>query len=363
MPVSRLTAEGLSELVAGHYGVAEVRLLSLIARHLEAGADAPRWAETKLAELQVFRKRAARIVTEATAAAVGEATTAVQAAYLRGAAAGQGEVDRAGITVDDPPAQAERAVEALVRAQVGLLEDIGPRVLRQAEDAYRDAVVRASSGTLTGATTRLQDAQYALDDLGSRGLSGFTDKAGRRWGLQSYVEMATRSTTAQAAVVGHLDRLDQAGISLVVVSESSRECELCRPWEGKVLSRGPLDVLQTNAVTGKLERVKVDGTVAEATGAGLFHPNCTHNLSGYIHGATRVDAAVSNPEGYAEKVEQRRLERKVREWKRRQAAALTPEAKRKADAKVREWQAAVKAHTDATGLPRKRNRESLTAAR
>lgn len=364
MPVSRRTAEGLAEDVAAVYARAEVRLLALIGRHLEAGHDAPDWAEAKLAELQLFRRRAGAVMEAATAEAVGELSRAAQAAYLRGAAAGEAELSRLpGDTTDLPPRHAERAVEAMVAATKDRFEDMPLQVVRQAADAYRDAVLRAAGGTLTGAATRLQDAQQVLDDLARRGLSGFTDTAGRRWSLTSYAEMATRSTTAQAAVTGHMDRLEDAGIPLFVVSDSSRECERCRPWEGKVLARGPVSAMQRNAITGAMERVQVDGTVAEATAAGLFHPNCTHNLSGYIHGATKLDRATGNPKGYAERQEQRRLERGVREWKRREAVALTPEAKVRASAKVREWQGMVKAHTDRTGLPRKRNRESLTAAR
>lgn len=362
MPVSRQTSEGLAPEVAAHYARAEVRLLRMVARHLEAGTGAPDWAEAKLAELQLFRRRADKLMAETTERAVGELRTATQTAYLRGAAAGEGELLAAGRAVDLPPAQAERAVEALARAQADQLEAIGPQVVRQTSDAYREAVVRASSGTLSGAATRRQDAQAALDDLARKGVTGFTDARGRQWGLEAYVDMATRTTTAQAAVTGHMDRLEQGGINLYLVSTSSRECETCRPWEGLVLSRGPVDSLVQNVVTGELERVRVDGTVAEATRAGLFHPNCTHNLSGYLHGASKAGQAEGNPKGYAEKQEQRRLERGVREWKRREAVAITPEAKRKAQAKVRTWQGKLREHTAATGLPRKRYRESFDTA-
>jgi len=359
MPVSRLTTEGLADDVAAVYGRAEVRLLELMAKHLQAGADSPAWAEAKLQELQMFRKRASKIMRETTQQAVGAVEDVTVTAYLRGTAAGQGDAALAGIRVDKPPRQAERAVEALVRAQAGQLESVGLLVVRGADDTYRQAVARAAGGTLTGAATRLLDAQVALDDLARRGVTGFTDKAGRRWGLESYVDMATRTTTAQAAVAGHLDRLEDAGMHLVIVSNSSRECDLCRPWEGKVLSWGPVDVVQTNARTGVLEVVPVDGTVQEAISAGLMHPNCTHNLSGYVHGATRRDDADSNPAGYAEKQQQRAMERKVREWKRREAAAMTPEAKRKAQAKVRDWQSRIRDHVATTGLPRKPARESF----
>ena len=362
MPVSRRTTENLAAEVAEAYAAAEVRLLQLIARRLAAGADSPRWAENKLSELQLFRRQAAREVATARTGAVGALADALERAYLRGAAAGQGDLDDLGVETDKAPPQAKPAVVALVRAQTAALESMDLPIVRQMEDVYRRAVVEAVPGTLTGATTRLQDAQRVLDDLARKGVSGFTDVSGRNWGLQSYVEMATRTTTAQAAVAGHLDRLDQAGIPLVIVSDSSRECGVCRPWEGKVLSRGPVAALMPNALTGEMESVSVDGTVDEATGAGLFHPNCTHNLSAYIHGATKLGDAKSSPEGYREKEQQRHMERKIREWQRREAVAVTPEAKRKAQAKVREWKSSVKAHTEATGLPRKTNRETINPA-
>lgn len=363
MPVSRLDTERLAETVAGVYADAEVRLLRLIARHLAAGADAPDWAEAKLAELQVFRRRAQAIVKSAHAEAVGELVKVLERAYLRGAATGQGDLERLGRELDLPVQHAERAVAALVSSMTGQLDSLDLLVLRSTTDAYRAAVARAIGGTLTGATTRLQDAQHALDDLAGRGVTAFTDTAGRRWGLSSYVEMATRTGTMQASVQGHLDRLEQGGIPLVIVSDSSRECPRCRPWEGKVLARGPVPAIMGDAVTGKSVRVRVDGTLQEAMAAGLLHPNCTHSLSAYIPGATKAGQATSNADGYVEKQQQRALERKVREWKRREAVALTPEAQRKARGKVREWQGRLKAHTDRTGLPRKRNRESLTAAR
>lgn len=359
MPVSRRTAEGLSDELVNVYARAEVRLLRLLGAHLAAGHDSPQWMERKLAELQTFRKRATRVMEAATQEAVGAIGDAVTTAYTRGMATGEHEAASVGLRPHGVPTQAEHAVESLTRAAHGTLTELGPRVVRSVADAYRDAVVAASAGTLTGATTRVQDAQAALDTLARKGVTGFVDSRGREWGLQSYVDMATRTTTAQAAVQGHMDRLEQAGVNLFLVSTSSRECDICADWEGKVLSRGPVDALQVNVLTGQLERVDVDGTVQEATSAGLFHPNCTHNLTGYIHGATKRGDITDGSRGYAAQQQQRAMERKVREWKRREASAITPEAKRKATAKVREWQRAIKAHTDAHDLPRKPARESF----
>lgn len=364
MPVSRKDAEGLAQQVADLYSAAEIRLMELIGRHLAAGHDAPKWAESKLAELQMLRHRADAIMAATTTHAVAATGATVATAYRRGASAAEDELRRHGIdTGKAAPRHAERAVAHLVRALNGNLQGLPFPVVRQVADAYRDSVVRASAGTLTGAATRLQDAQRALDDLARRGVAGFTDTTGRRWSLRSYVEMATRTTTAQAAILGHMDRLEDNGIPLFVVSDSPRECPQCQPWEGRILSRGPVAALQRNVLTGEMERIDVDGTVEQATSAGLFHPNCTHSLAGYLPGATPIGRATANPAGYAAQQEQRRLERGVREWKRREAVALTPEAKRTAAGKVRQWQGAVREHVAANDLPRKRNRESLTAAR
>lgn len=363
MPVSRQQTETLAKLVAAVYGNAEVLLLQLIARHLRAGIEAPDWAEVKLAEVQLFQRRALAIVKVARGEAVGQLVVALERAYLRGAAAGQGDLDAVGQVVDLPVRQAERSVAALVSGMTEQLASLDLPIVRQASDVYMSVISKHVGGTLTGATTRLQDAQRALDEFASRGVAGFTDKAGRTWSMTTYTEMATRTATAQASVQGHLDRLEDAGIPWVIVSDSPRECETCRPWEGKILTRGPVSAVTRNSQTGEPFNVRVDGTLAQAFAAGLMHPNCTHSLTAYIPGATVAGKAESNAEGYAEKVEQRRLERKVREWKRRQAVALSPEAERKAAAKVRLWQRQVKDHTAATGLPRKRERESLTAAR
>lgn len=359
MPVSRLTAQGLAEQVSAMYGAAEVRLLSMIAHHLEAGHEAPEWAENKLAELQLFRKRAERVMAETTTRAVAAGERAVVRAYLRGAATGQGDLERGGIHLDSPPQHAERATEALLRAQAGQLEAIGPQVVRQTADAYRDAVVRASSLVTTGSGTRLQAAQSALDGLARQGITGFVDKAGRQWGLESYVDMATRTTTAQSAIRGHLDRLSEGGIELVIVSVSSTPCEICEPWEGLVLSQGPVAAMQRNVVSGDMEAVQIDGTLEDAIADGLFHPNCTHNVTGYIHGATKRERVPhGKPDGYAAMQQQRGMERSLRHWKRRAAASITPEAKRTAAGKVRQWSGAITQHVAANGLPRKRNRES-----
>ena len=61
--------------------------------------------------------------------------------------------------------------------------------------------------------------------------------------------------------------------------------------------------------------------------------------------------------GYASRQQQRSMERNVRKWKRRQAAAIDPEDERIARAYVVKWQRQLRALTSETKLPRKYARE------
>jgi len=64
----------------------------------------------------------------------------------------------------------------------------------------------------------------------------------------------------QAHLEGTANRLVEQGHDLVKVSTHRGACELCQPWQGKVLS-----------ITGKTKGYR---TLEEAKAAGLFHPNC-----------------------------------------------------------------------------------------
>ncbi|WP_250854064.1 phage minor capsid protein [Streptomyces malaysiensis] len=66
---------------------------------------------------------------------------------------------------------------------------------------------------------------------------------------------------------------------------------------------------------------------------------------------------------YEDTQKQRYLERQVRKWKRRTAASLDGDGRRVANAKVRTYQARIRALTVDTSLPRKSHRDQLTDAR
>lgn len=381
MPASPAMAEDLAAAIRTLYEDAELQLITRLRRALEDGIESPLWAEIKLRSIGDLRGAVEQVATALQDDADGAVATALTEAYGRGRQAAVAEL---GALDEGRRAQAARVLPqapAVDRLAASWAHDTRPlyqRITRAVLDVYRNVTTRASAGPLLGTQTRRQASQQALNVFARKGVTGFVDKAGRHWEMASYAEMAVRSVTGRAAIEGHIDALDDLGVGLVMVSDAPLECPLCRPWEGEVLSltgpAGPRTV-QAEHTTENVRRglrrrarivpVHVVGSLAEARAAGLFHPNCRHSLSAYLPGVTTRPKSPPHPQGatYEDTQHQRYLERQVRAWKRRQAAAMDDAARRRAGARIREYQARIRQLTDDKGLKRKRQREQIGTAR
>ncbi|MFD9863478.1 phage minor capsid protein [Streptomyces alboflavus] len=371
MPIHPGMAEDLSAGVRDLYADAELRLLEIMARQLADGFDAPGWAVAKLAAVQPLR-RAAQAVVDALASAMQlEVFDAVTEAYDVGSRTGLAELGalsdadtrRAGDVTPNT-----RSIDRLAAETVQLVTATHRGILRAVEDVYRRVVAAVSGTPLLGIDTRRQATQRAVQQFTDRGIGSFTDKAGRTWSMTTYAEMAVRTSTGRAAVEAHADRLRAANVGLVVVSDAPHECPLCKRWEGTVLALdgpdGPRTVEAEHTVEdGRTVRVRVAGSLDEARLAGLQHPNCRHSVSAYLPGVTVLPVEqAQDPAGYEATQRQRAIERSIRRWKVRGAAAVDPAAKRAADVRVRQWQGKVRDHLAAhPELRRKREREQVGA--
>lgn len=371
MPVSPDMAEDLARAVGSLYEQAELALLERLRVDLAAGIDSPVWVDQKLAGLGDFQQGIRALLSGLQTDADGALREAISQAYERGQQAAVAELGAL------PVGQAAAAAEALPGAAVvdrlaaAVIGDTGPvyqRVLRVSVDVYRQTVAEAAASALTGAETRRQAAARTLARFASKGVAGFVDKAGRSWDMASYAEMATRSAVGKAAVQAHTDRLQAAGLDLVVVSDSPEECPLCRPWERKILSIGGGGArtveMQHATADDRTVTVHIAGSLADARAAGLQHPNCRHRVSAYLPGITQRPPVQEDRASYEQTQQQRYLERQIRVWKRRAAAAMDDDQRTAANAKVRGYQAKIRellAETD--GLLRKSHREQTGTAR
>lgn len=367
MAVSRLDAEGLAGELTRLYGELEQTLAAGVARRLRAGIDSPDWLDQKLNGAGELRRWSEGLVKRLATASTPAARRAVTAAFNRGAEAAQRELSGRRSNADArrgvPNAP---SIDRLASSLAGRLDATGPRVVRSVVDAYRATVTAGAANVLGGALTRRDAAQRVWGDLLDKGFAGFTDVKGRNWSLAGYVDMATRTTTAQAAVAGQLDRQAELGLDLVIVSNAPQECVRCRPWEGKVLARngpkGARDVEAEHGATDEMVTVHIAGTVDEAIADGLLHPNCRHSLSAFLPGLTTIPTHTADPEGDAARQRLRALERQVRSAKLQETGALTPEAAAQAKARAAAAQAKIREHVKATkhlGIKRQPAREQI----
>ncbi|MGI6078301.1 MAG: phage minor capsid protein [Fastidiosipilaceae bacterium] len=245
------------------------------------------------------------------------------------------------------------------------LEGTALQIVRASNDLYRDAAVQAMEKNFkeTDIFTRRKLSQDMLDDFAQKGLQSVTYSNGRKVSIEAYSEMLGRTMSGHAAVQGSLNRYAEHGYDLVRVSAHFRACPLCVPWEGSVLS-------QSGQEPGY-------SSLDEAISAGLFHPNCAHDISAYIPGLSpeELDVRVSPSEqklidqhgyekaqeiAYKAQAQQRYMERQIRSWKRREITALDSASKAKAHRKVLDWQKAQRNHLAKNSfLPRKYEREAV----
>jgi hypothetical protein len=329
------------------WDLAAERMLDTVARRLARGITTPGWAEQKAREVLALRGELAAVVARLGQATPDIVSAALDEAYRIGSGA-------AGVLEQTHIRSRPEVVQRLATRLTANLQGAHLPVIRANEDLFRRAVADSELLMQTGTMTRRDAVAQAVDKLLVQGADRFKDRAGRSWHLDAYARMAGRTMAGQSMVQGQLDGMVDRGRDLVVISDSPRECETCRPWEGRLLSVSGASVGET--VDGR----RVEGAVAEARAAGLWHPNCTHRADPYTPGLTEIKEPTSNADGYKEQQQLRTLEREARDLKRRLAAAeklgATAET-RKLRAKIRDNSSRIKAHTEATGQLRKRDRE------
>ncbi len=348
----------LAKAVAEMFSEAETVLLQRIARALSKGVDKPDWAEQKLLNIQALQRETATVLLDLSKGVPGAVEHAVGLAYNRGIATAGAEMTAAGLAHGAfGEVQPTGAIAALVSETMERITPMSFQIRRAAVDIYQQVVTQATAQTALGTVTRREASRMVLTRLAQAGLTGFKDTAGRNWNMASYSEMAVRSSTANAMLQGHTDRIQELGIDTVIVNDSPEECKICRPFEGKVLSL-------SGRTTGKLKDGRtVMCSLAEAKSKGLFHNNCRHSHSIYLPGITKPLKDTADPAGDALRQQQRAYERRVRELKRADAIAgeFGGPAATQARAKLRAKQAEFKGWREDNDRKDLSYRTSLTA--
>jgi hypothetical protein len=321
-------ADGLAhvETVVAMHSDWETTTLRFMADRIAVGIDHPDWPRQQAARLAEIRRDLDRTVQRLAEVAGPEIVDMIAVAYERGHGT--------------PPA--DDRTPGLARRVWDAMRDLWHRLTGNTVRAYQRAV---TVGTHAPDGQRRQAVQRELNRAADRGLTADRDARGRAQALVPRVQTVLQTAAGNAAMDGYLDRLTGAGENLVRVTRSPHPCPVCEPWEDRILS-----------VTPSPDRP----SIAEARAAGLWHPRCRHTIDLYVPGRLRhPHAIVHKPGTYQQEQRQRAIERHIRSWKRREAAALDDVERQLARRKVRQWQAALRAHLAATGLQRSRMRERI----
>lgn len=340
------------------FSEAEAVLLQRIARALARGADKPDWAETKLLSIQALQREVNGVLLDLADNVPGAVERAVGLAYNRGIATAGAELTAAGLAHGAfGEVQPTGAVSAIVSETMARITPMSFQIRRAVTDIYQQTVAQVTAQTTLGTVTRREASRMVLTRLAQAGVKGFRDVSGRQWEMGAYAEMAMRSSTANAMLQGHTDRIQELGIDTVMVNDAPEECKVCRPFEGKVLSL-------SGRTKGRLSDGKtVVASLAEAKGKGLYHNNCRHSHSIYLPGITKPIKDTADPKGDALRQQQRAYERRMRELKRADAIAHEfggPQAGQ-ARAKLRAKQAEFKGWREENDRKNLAYRTNLTA--
>lgn len=357
-------AEGLENPVTAIYSRAELYLIRVIRDALMRLGESPDWANAQLLMIRQERgnlEGMAQVLSERSALAVRQS---IDAAYIKGVISAEVELgqlpESTGYGFATPvgtTALNDAAVIALASETTRTLGAVHQGILRNAEDIYRRVVADATGFTVTGAMTPQQAISRAYTRMAREGLGFYRDSAGRKWGLDTYSEMAVRTSTNRALRAGHTNSMVEHGVDLVVISSHANPAPMCAPYERKVLSLTGRYSPGTHRVDDNI--VQVTATMAEAEANGLHHVNCRHSHSAFIPGFTNLTPPPEDVDhaGYKATQEQRRLEREIRASKRMGEAAITDEDKTNAKRRERAYQKRLREHIGKWDLPRRRHRE------
>lgn len=235
----------------------------------------------------------------------------------------------------------EKKLEALISTVTNDLKNPQHAILRKMDDVYRQVIYRAEINMSAGAKTLGQAIDMSTIDFLENGINVIQYANGRNANIASYAEMSLRTASQRATFLGEGKKRDEFGVHTIVVSAHANTCDLCLPWQGKVLID---DVFSAGA--------KADGDyplLSAALEAGLSHPNCRHTLSTYFPEVSQLPYVPDTDSGrnnYQAEQRQRVIERMIRKNKRLEAGSVDPENKEKYAAKVKLCQGQLRNHLD-----------------
>ena len=237
-----------------------------------------------------------------------------------------------------------KRLDALMNAVEHDMKTAQTAVLRYANDKYRQIIFQSQVAASSGALTYEKAVDMAASDFLKNGINCITYSNGAVHNIVSYADMAVRTASKRAYLMGEGQKRQEWGVSTVILNKRFNACPLCMPFEGKVL----ID----DVWSGGSEKDGPYPLMSSAMAAGLYHPNCKDKHSTYFEGIS------SKPESryYEEKpvIKERQLIENKLNHAKRQAKSYNRLAKNSLDAenqetyraRASEWRGKVKGYRE-----------------
>lgn len=220
----------------------------------------------------------------------------------------------------------QKRLDALMNAVEHDMKTAQTAVLRYANDKYRQIIFQSQVAASSGALTYEKAVDMATSDFLKNGLNCITYSNGAVHNIVSYADMAVRTASKRAYLMGEGQKRQEWGVSTVILNKRFNACPLCMPFEGKVL----ID----DVWSGGSSKDGPYPLMSSAMAAGLYHPNCKDKHSTYFEGVS------SKPESryYEEKpvIKERQLIENKLNHAKRQAKSYNRLAKNSLDAENQE---------------------------
>ncbi|MGF3141266.1 phage minor capsid protein [Facklamia sp. P13064] len=204
------------------------------------------------------------------------------------------------------------SIRALERQAIDITNMLNSSLLEGAEQVYRDIITQSVVEVSVGRKSLNEALVKTIKEWADKGIPTFTDKAGRQWSNEAYVNMTVRTTVKNVVNQISNDRFNEYDIDLVQVSDHSDSRPDHAPFQGKIYSR--------SGKSKKYPPLEVTGYGDSITGL-VTGINCRHMLYAYIEGVSLNNSKVVSlkeaQKNYEQAQRQRYLERQIRNAKKR----------------------------------------------
>lgn len=306
------------------------------AEETEMGFEWTQWQAIQLEELQKFKQEAAKKyglefksmnqkIRETIAEAMMQGASDEEVNVLKAIEKGLVLNREQGLSAGFFQANQKR-LDALMNAVEHDMKTAQTAVLRYTNDQYRKIIFQSQVAASSGALTYDKAVDMATSDFLKKGINCITYSNGAVHNIASYADMAVRTASKRAYLMGEGQKRQEWGISTVILNKRFNACPLCMPFEGKVL----ID----DVWSGGTSKDGPYPLMSSAMAAGLYHPNCKDKHSTYFEGIS------PKPESryYEEKpvIKERQLIENKLNHAKRQAKSYNRLAKNSLDAENQE---------------------------